>query len=55
MLDGWSYVADAAIDLRRGSKNEEMWTKNILCVLRNDVDLPRTKKRYNVYIYEMFR
>ena len=31
VVDLWIYVADAAIGLRRASKNKEMWTEKHCC------------------------
>ena len=48
VVDLWIHVADAAIGLRRASKNKEMWTKHIVCFTA--VELEK-----NVTSYEIFR
>ena len=47
VVDLWIHVADAAIGLRRASKNKEMWTKHIVCFTA--VELEK-----NVTSYEIF-
>ena len=47
MVDFSINVADAAIGLRRASKNKEMWTKNTVCFTAVELDK-------NVTSYEIF-